>query len=194
MTEICVQVFGELEDIKKAVEAKEFEFVETYNNFDTYFTTIKKENVKMTSYKNLMENSVIVRRITGENSDRKYIVYKKKMLDEKGNVVEETKTKLVVDDTEKAKVIFNNLGLCCWCDYVVENNVYKNGEIEVDIQNVGGLGVFFEIEEFESIAKKSEKEKFEILTGIVKSLGFSIGDDFSFKKPYEFLKKNFNKS
>lgn len=190
MTEICVQVFGKLEDIKKAVEAKGYKFVETYNNFDTYFTTIKKEKIKAVSYKDLMDNSVIVRRITGENSDHKYVVYKKKTLDEKGNVIEEIKTKLVVDDTEKAKLIFNSLGLCCWCDYVVENNVYKNGEIEVDIQNVDGLGVFVDIEEFNSISKKSEKEKFEILTDIVKSLGFSIGDDFSCKKPYEFLKRN----
>jgi len=187
MTEICVQIKGNLQEVKKSALEKGFQFVESYNNHDTYYTNISKDDLKKVNYKKLIDSSMIVRHITSENWEVKKLVYKKKTLDNSGNVIEEIKTNVNVDDTNKLNTIFTNMGLTCWCDFVNENNEFKKGEIVLNIQYVKELGVFAEIEEFDSIKNKSDKEKFNILIDIINSLGFDIGDDYSCKKPYIYL-------
>ena len=116
-------------------------------------------------------------------------MFKNKTLDDNGNVVNEIKTKLKIDDEEKAKTIFTNIGMTCWCDYINENIVYKKGEIALTIQNIKNLGVFLEIEEYPSIENLSNKDKFEVLSNLVNSLGLNLNDDYSAKKPYLLLNR-----
>ena len=189
MTEICVQAYTTLEELQRKLENAGYEFVENYNNSDTYFSTLSKRDIKKLDYKALLDSSLIVRHIEGDNCDIKNLVYKKKTLDENGNVIKEIKTKLKIDDIDKAKQMFSSLGLTCWCDYVNQNYEYKKGEISIVVQYVDSLGVFIEIEEFNSIKDKSDKEKFGILKDIVNALKLPLGLDFSCKKPYMFLNK-----
>ena len=189
MTEICVQAYTALEELQRKLENAGYEFVENYNNSDTYFSTLSKRDIKKLDYKALLDSSLIVRHIEGDNCDIKNLVYKKKTLDENGNVIKEIKTKLKIDDIDKAKQMFSSLGLTCWCDYVNQNYEYKKGEISIIVQYVDSLGVFIEIEEFNSIKDKSDKEKFGILKDIVNALKLPLGSDFSCKKPYMFLNK-----
>ena len=189
MTEICVQAYTALEELQRKLENAGYEFVENYNNSDTYFSTLSKRDIKKLDYKALLDSSLIVRHIEGDNCDIKNLVYKKKTLDENGNVIKEIKTKLKIDDIDKAKQMFSSLGLTCWCDYVNQNYEYKKGEISIIVQYVEDLGVFVEIEEFNSIKDKSDKEKFGILKDIVNALKLPLGSDFSCKKPYMFLNK-----
>ena len=189
MTEICVQAYTTLEELQRKLENAGYEFVENYNNSDTYFSTLSKRDIKKLDYKALLDSSLIVRHIEGDNCDIKNLVYKKKTLDENGNVIKEIKTKLKIDDIDKAKQMFSSLGLTCWCDYVNQNYEYKKGEISIIVQYVEDLGVFVEIEEFNSIKDKSDKEKFGILKDIVNALKLPLGLDFSCKKPYMFLNK-----
>lgn len=189
MTEICVQAYTALEELQRKLENAGYEFVENYNNSDTYFSTLSKRDIKKLDYKALLDSSLIVRHIEGDNCDIKNLVYKKKTLDENGNVIKEIKTKLKIDDIDKAKQMFSSLGLTCWCDYVNQNYEYKKGEISIVVQYVDSLGVFIEIEEFNSIKDKSDKEKFGILKDIVNALKLPLGLDFSCKKPYMFLNK-----
>ena len=189
MTEICVQAYTTLEELQRKLENAGYEFVENYNNSDTYFSTLSKRDIKKLDYKALLDSSLIVRHIEGDNCDIKNLVYKKKTLDENGNVIKEIKTKLKIDDIDKAKQMFSSLGLTCWCDYINHNYEYKKGEISIIVQYVEDLGVFVEIEEFNSIKDKSDKEKFGILKDIVNALKLPLGSNFSCKKPYMFLNK-----
>lgn len=189
MTEICVQAYTTLEELQRKLENAGFEFVENYNNSDTYFSILNENDVENVDYKTLLDSSLIVRHIVGDSCDIKNLVYKKKTLDENGNVIKEIKTKLKIDDIDKAKQMFSSLGLTCWCDYINHNYEYKKGEISIIVQYVDSLGVFIEIEEFNSIKDKSDKEKFVILKDIVNSLNLPLGSDFSCKKPYMYLNK-----
>lgn len=189
MTEICVQVYATLEELQRKLENAGFEFVENYNNADTYFSTLNENDVENVDYKTLLDSSLIVRHIVGDSCDIKNLVYKKKTLDENGNVIKEIKTKLKIDDVDKAKQMFSSLGLTCWCDYINHNYEYKKGEISIIVQYVDNLGVFIEIEEFNSIKDKSDKEKFAVLKDLVNSLNLPLGSDFSCKKPYMYLNK-----
>ena len=189
MTEICVQAYTALEELQRKLENAGFEFVENYNNSDTYFSILNENDVENVDYKTLLDSSLIVRHIVGDSCDIKNLVYKKKTLDENGNVIKEIKTKLKIDDIDKAKQMFSSVGLTCWCDYINHNYEYKKGEISIIVQYVDSLGVFIEIEEFNSIKDKSDKEKFVILKDIVNSLNLPLGSDFSCKKPYMYLNK-----
>lgn len=125
MTEICVRVYEDLENTKQKLLKLGYEFEEFYANHDIYFTVLTKNEVKKVGYKNLLKKSLIIRNIKGENLDIKNIVYKNKTLDDKGNVISEIKTKIKIDDVDKAKQVFANIGLNCWCDYVNENYASK---------------------------------------------------------------------
>ena len=114
MTEVCVQIFADFEEIKNAILAQGYIPVESYDNYDTYFSSLPKEKIKAVTYKELLDSSLIVRNIRGEKVNVKNIVHKKKTLDKNGNVISEVKTKLEIDDPEKAKAIFASMGLCCW--------------------------------------------------------------------------------
>ena len=72
-----------------------------------------------------------------------------------------------------------------------QNNFYVDGERTIIIGTVQGLdGTFIEIEEYDSIKDKSEKEKFEILIDFVNSLGFKTGGEYSCKKIYMLYKQS----
>ena len=43
MTEVCVQVFKDLESVKNSVLEQGYSYIENYSNYDTYFTTISKK-------------------------------------------------------------------------------------------------------------------------------------------------------
>lgn len=193
MTEVCVELNCSLDKTKKLLTSKGYVFTEKYELHDIYFTTIATKKIKKAKYKNLLDNSVLIRRIKEQHSDEKKLIYKKKLLDNKGNVIDEIKTRVDIGDIDATKQIFNNLGLFCWCDYINQNYVYKKGDIKLVIQYVKELGVFIELEEYNSIKSKDEAEKFEILTNIIHSLDLPIGNDFSCKKPFLYLKKHTSK-
>ena len=190
MTEICVEIKENLEKVIDILKNLGYMFDERYVIHDTYYTTFKESDLKTISYKDLLNGSLIIRNIVGNSGVSTNIVYKNKTLDNKGNVINEIKTKLKIDDEEKAKTIFTNIGLTCWCDYINENIVYKKDDIALTLQKVENLGVFLEIEEYPSIKDKKEEDKFTILSNLAKSLNINLGEDYSVKKPYLFLKKH----
>lgn len=190
MTEICVLMKTTFEEIKERLIQEGFKHTETYNNHDIYFTTLS-QNLNTIPYPLLLEKSILIREVNSETSSKKYIIYKKKSFDKNGNVIDEIKTKLKIDNIENAESIFKNLGFLRWCNYVVNNNEFKKGEIIINVQNVKELGIFIEIEEFESIKEKPEKEKFNILKEIVLSLNLNTSCDYSCKKPFMMLNKTY---
>ena len=192
MTEICVQVFNELEYVQKKLVSLGYVLGDVFRNLDTYYTTFSKEKLKNINYTNLMDNTVLIRQSIGKDFDNKNIIYKKKHFDNVGNVIDEEKTKVVIDDVSKSKQIFENLNLTKWCDYRVDLYEYQLGEITIIIEYVKELGLFLEIEEYTSISQKVGTEKFVILLKLAQSLGFDLGSDFSVKKPYLFLQKTYN--
>lgn len=190
MTEICVEISATVDEIKKVAIEKGFEFLETYYNLDTYYTTLKNEELKNVSYLNLLDNSVVIRDVFGDTWAVKNIVHKKKTLDENQNVIEEIKTEIKIDDIAKAKKLFDNLKMTCWCDFTNQNTLLKKGEVILNVQYIKELGTFIEVEEYDSIADYPATQKFDILVDIINSLGFPIGTDYSCKKPFMLFEKN----
>lgn len=186
-TEITVQIFEDIKNVFTKLETLGFKWKDTFTGIDQYFTTLSPEQVKTASYKELLDNSIIIREFdkASTNTHQTMLVHKKKTLDSQNKVIGEEKTSLVIDNSTTASKMLTNAGLVNWMTLSQQNSFYTSGEKTVIAGTVKGLnGSFIEIEEYESIKDLPEKEKFDKLSQFVDSLGFNHGDDYSCKKIY----------
>ena len=185
-TEITVQVFNNYNEIDEILKEKGFEMIENYQLNDWYFS--KLDNVLNLSYIDLMNNSFLVRHIV-DDSPKIQLCYKKKELDEFGNVLLEEKVKSDLTKLENAIKIFELAGLNNYC--CVENNsyVYKKNQVELVVQIIKNLGIFIEYEETEDMSNMLPKQKYDHMVDIIKSLNLNIGNDYSCKKVFMLLHK-----
>lgn len=186
-TEITVQVFNEFEEIDKILKNKGFQMIENYQLNDWYFSKI--DDVTNLKYIDLMNKSILVREIIDETRTIQ-LVFKKKELDNQGNVLIEEKSKTKIEDLNSAIKIFNLAGLNNYCK--VENNsfVYKNDDVEFVVQIIKDLGTFIEYEENKTMEQMTPKQKFEYMVEVVNTLGLKLGKDYSCKKVFMLLYKN----
>lgn len=192
-TEITVNIFEDVKNVVKKVEELGYIWKDTFSGTDQYFTTLDAHTAKTATYKELLDSSIIIREFDQKASGnhRSLLVHKKKSLDDEGRVIGEEKSSVVIDSSANANKLFSNAGLVNWMTLSQQNSFYVSGERTIIIGTVDGLeGTFVEIEEYESIKNKPEKEKFEILCEFVKSFGFKTGSDFSCKKIYMLFNKN----
>lgn len=187
-TEITVQVFDDEKTINEKLMENGYEASREFKLFDWYFT--KYDDVKSMAYEDLINSSFLIRYIEDEDGKNTHICYKSKEFDKNGNVIGEEKIKTNIDNLDKAINIFKNAKLNNWVNVKNFSTVYTNEKgFEIALQKIDGLGIFFEIEEDDSLSGLNSEEKFEELSKIVKSLGLNIGNDFSCKKPFMLLKK-----
>lgn len=192
-TEVTVQIFEDLANVVKKIKSMGYVWQDTFTGVDKYFTTMKETDVQNAEYKELLDSSIIVREFDKKNSGLHQVsmVHKKKTLDAYGRVVGEDKTSVGVSSGYEASKLLTSAGLTNWMTLSQQNNFYVDGERTIIIGTVQGLdGTFIEIEEYDSIKDKSEKEKFEILIDFVNSLGFKTGGEYSCKKIYMLYKQS----
>ena len=82
--EITVQVFNSFDEIKTILENQGFKMVETFQLNDWYFSKI--DNIDDIKFIDVINNSFLVRQIITD-VEKVQICYKKKQLDELGNVI-----------------------------------------------------------------------------------------------------------
>ena len=139
------------------------------------------------SYKSLIKNSFLLRKVVKEK-DKLQLCYKDKKI--KNNcVIGETKIVSNIDDFEKAIKIFDMAKLTNWCISKNYSTVYRKGELSFALQDVEGLGIFIEYEEDETMNGLSPNQKIDFMKDIVNNLGLKLGEDYSVKKPYLMLHK-----
>lgn len=194
-TEITVQIFDDFINVANKLLKLGYTEKEVFTGEDTYFSTLKSEELKNADYKQLLNSSIIARSFLTKTKNERVsmLVFKKKLLDENQNVISEEKVSTKVDNIENAKRLLSLSGLENWVTLKQQNTFFRNGEIEIIAGTVEGLeGTFIEIEEYESISNLSPSQKFEKLKEFLESLGFRHGEDYSVKKVY-MLYKNQNK-
>ena len=181
-TEITVQIFNNMDEIKEKLMANNFKLTGDYLMQDWYFSKHSKQTLKEMDYKEIINSSFIVRYVKEEND--KKIVFKDKVLDENGNVISEEKIKCKIDDVNSAIKIFERAGLNLWCNLTQHMLEYKNNKMKFAIQIIDGLGSFIEYEEDDLMAGLTEQQKIDLMVKNLKELGFNLGNDYSVKKVY----------
>ena len=192
-TEVTVQVFESFDNVKQKLISQGYEHTEDFCVNDYYFSKYDIVKLKEMEYKDIIDNSIIVRNLYDDkNSIEQKIVHKKKVLDANGNVIADSKVEVFVDDIEKIVLLFNQAGLTNWCSMKNNASTFIKGQIRLDTHLIEDLGLFIELEEFPGIENLSSEEKFVHLSNMIKELNINIGDDFSCKKVFMKFKKENN--
>lgn len=192
-TEITVQVFENINNVKQKLVSLGYTEKDEFTGADYYFTTLRENEIKTATYKQLLDSSVIVRSFkTKHSSDVKSsLLFKNKVLDDAGNVISEEKVTTQVADCNTAVKILNLAKLNNWVTLKQQNAFYVLGEKTIIVGTAEGLdGCFMEIEEYASIAALTPEQKIETLIADAKSFGFKIGTDTSVKKVYMLFNKH----
>lgn len=196
-TEITVQIYDDINNVKKHLKDLGYKETEEFTGNDHYFSTLNKNQIGSASYKDLLSSSIIVRsfKTKGNPGLNNSMVFKNKTLDENNNVISEEKISTKIDNLENTLKILKYSNLNNWLNLSQQNAFYKLGEIVITVGTVKGLsGSFMEIEEYESIKNLSSEEKISKLLKLAKSLGFKISEDYSIKKAYMLFKQQNNEN
>ncbi len=180
-TEITVQVFENLDTIFNKLQRLGFKQVRQYQLNDWYFTHLPT-NAKV-DYPTLLKNSFLVRQVI-DDTERVYLNYKDKAIDQNGNVVSEEKIKVEVANLADTLKIFAQANINCWCELKQTLSVFRQGKIEFAVQAVAGLGNFIEYEEDATMTAMTTQQKMDAMYATIKNLGLRIGTDLSCKKVY----------
>ncbi|MBQ9792238.1 MAG: hypothetical protein IJW32_00635 [Clostridia bacterium] len=188
-TEITVQVFESIESVDKKLKQAGFSFYKNVVLSDFYFIRFGKEKTKGMQYKELIENSILLRNLTGDVNETE-LIFKNKHFDKSGNVIEEEKLKTNVDNFEDTLKILKCAKLYNWCKLTQKLFIYKQDEKELCVQDVDGLGIFIEYEEEPFMREMSIDEKLNKMINNLKELNLKLGEDFFCKKVYmKYLNK-----
>ena len=179
---------------KLPIKIKNYQFLNSFYLLQAEDNSMYRlYEISSTDYKTLLDSSIIIRSFSSKSKKDKtnLMVYKNKSLDKNGVVLSEEKISTTVENLDNTLKILKLAGLNNWLSLNQQNSFYKLGEIEITVGTVKGLdGPFLEIEEYPSIKDKKEEDKFTILSNLAKSLNINLGEDYSVKKPYLFLKKH----
>ena len=106
-TEITVQIYDDINNVKKHLKDLGYKETEEFTGNDYYFSTLNKNQIGSASYKDLLSSSIIVRSFkTKGNPDlNNSMVFKNKTLDENNNVISEEKISTKIDNLAKTHKI-----------------------------------------------------------------------------------------
>lgn len=191
-TEITVQIYGEEEDVVNNFVNLGFKVVRRVKMSDYYFSKFTTEELLAMTYAGIMKNSFLVRKLEGD-TNKVILHYKDKEFDEEGNVISEEKLAEPLVNAESAIKIFKSAKLNNWCNIVQDMYIFNGNGMEFALQVVGGMGIFVEYEEDESVAGLEPEEKVKKMVARLKALNLNLGEDYSVKKVYQkFLMETAN--
>ena len=131
--EITVEVDTDLDSLIKILEGRGFELKEEYDLNDIYLIN---KNDKQGDYLEMLSKCVLIRDILEDSGETKMLTYKYKEYNEKKEITKQGKVKVKIDDIDKAKQLFENLGF----EELIKINdhmlVYATDHEELVVQNV----------------------------------------------------------
>lgn len=108
--EITVRVKGDLNEFYKNIEEKGFKVVDKFKLDDTFFVLENLDLENMTA-REILTNAVIVRIVERDGGRLvKNITYKKKVFDDAGNILSQSKVECDVLNEEDAKKLLSAIG------------------------------------------------------------------------------------
>ena len=183
--EITVKVIASKEELIKHLEQKGFLYTRTFSLDDYYFIPKTLDIEKLTT-REIISKSLIIRNILDNNKYKKFITYKVKEIDEKGNILNQHAVNVEIFNIEQAKKLLEAIGYYQIMNIKEDDVVYAKDGLELAIKDVKNGDLLIEIET-ESNTKFDTIEK---LKQIVKDLSLPIEpSEFFIKKAEIELEK-----
>lgn len=194
--EITTRVLEPLDTLNDKLLKKGFKIIRTLILEDTYMcptfldTELTNDNIK-----DYLKKSVLIRRFVKNDIEHKLLTYKKKTFDENGLTLNEEKINLSIDDINKAKEIFLNLGFKELITITNHSLVYANNDLELAVQDVKNLGVLIEYE-YENDSENLNDDNIKTIKNDmlkkIKDYDINVSNELDVKKAYELIKLKYH--
>lgn len=184
--EITVKVNVSIKEIEKILINKGFKLCDNFTCEDNYFIP-KDTNIKSETIRDIIKKAIIIRQVGND----KVLVFKKKKINENGDIVEQEKFECDILDIEKAKRFLEAIGYKNIMNIFEEDVCYSKDGLGLALKNIknGDNLMEIETEDIESFRTIEElKEKLLKLNLPIDTSNFFV------KKAEVELKKVINKT
>lgn len=189
--EITIKIKCQLSEFYKIIEEKRFKIINKFSMDDTYFIP-EETDIEKLSTRDILSKAVLVRDIIGKTSNKrtKLITLKKKMIDAKGNILNQESINCNILEIEDAKKLLKAIGYKEIMNIKEDDIVYEKDGFEIAIKDIKNGDNLIEIETEET----KELGSIEKLIQKVNEIGIPIYTDNYFVKKAEIeLDKILNK-
>ena len=174
--EITIRILCSKEELVKHLEEKGLKKGRKFR-LDDHYLIPKMLKIEELTVREILSKAVIVRNIDNDGKKVNKITFKKKNINEKGEIVSQTATSCeVIDYTEGIK-LFEELGYYEIMNIIEDDIIYYNDKIELAIKVVYNGDLLIETETNKNITTIEELKK------IIEKL------EISFEKDNYFVKK-----
>lgn len=145
--EITVKIKCELQELFIILEQKGFNIIDEFTMDDTYFIPFNLEIEKMSS-RDILKKAVLVRYIVDKTTGviKKKITFKRKEIDNNGNILNQEAINCDVKEVEDAKRILEAIGYKKLINIKERDIVYAKNGFELAIKDVENGEKLIEIE------------------------------------------------
>ena len=174
--EITIRILCSKEELIKHLEEKGLKKGRRFRLDDHYLIpkTLKKEELTV---REILSKAVIIRNIDNDGKIVNKIIFKKKNINEKGEIVSQTATSCEVIDYTEGIRLFEELGYHEIMNIIEDDIIYYNDKIELAIKDIYNGDLLIETETNNNITTIEE------LKEIIESL------EISYEKENYFVKK-----
>lgn len=174
--EITIRILCSKEKLIKHLEEKGLKKGRKFR-LDDHYLIPKKLKIEELTAREILSKAVIIRNIDNDGKKVNKITFKKKNINEKGEIVSQTATSCeVIDYTEGIK-LFEELGYYEIMNIIEDDIIYYNDNIELAIKDIENGDLLIETETNKNITTIEELKK------IIENL------EIPFEKENYFVKK-----
>lgn len=193
--EITVRLNEDKQTAMKKLSELGYKVIRQSDVDDIYMTT-KLDELNADNIQYVLKKSILLRKLTVNNTEIKKITYKNKEIDSNGNVISEQKVNLNCEDIDKAKKLFSYVDFKELVRVKYHVTVYEKDGIELAFQDVENLGTLIEYENNEDFEGKSLEEINDTKKNMyndIKKTEILITEESDVKKAYELIMKKIEK-
>ena len=180
--EITLKIKCQLSEFCKIAEEKGFKIVDKFSLDDTYFIPANV-NLDKTNVRNILSKAVLVREIIEKMTKgrKKFITFKIKNFDKKGNILNQKSINCKILNTEEAKEILTAIGYKEIMNIKENDIVYEKDGLQMAIKEIKNGDNLVEIETEE----RGELDTVEKIIQQVNKIGIPVYTDNYFVKKAE---------
>ena len=148
---------------------------------------------KNNDYLTMLNKCILIRHIIEENKETKLLTYKYKEYNENKEITKQGKVKVIIDDIDNSKLLFEKLDF----EEIIRINdhmlVYATDKDELVIQNVNNKHIYIEIEDKCNYANRFYNSIEEMKTVIIENSIPIKNNNFFVKKAEIELQETYGK-
>ena len=156
--EITIRILCSKEELIKHLEEKGLKKGRKFR-LDDHYLIPKKLKVEELTVREILSKAVIIRNIDNDGKKVNKITFKKKNINEKGEIVSQTATSFEVIDYIEGIKLFEELGYYEIMNIIENDIIYYNDKIELAIKDIYNGDLLIEIETNKNITTIEELKK-----------------------------------